>query len=104
LQLLAGGLTPSLQEALVRLGAWMPFDKAGEMLVDFMGITSVSERTARRHTEAAGAAYVAVREQTVGEIEEGLSAPPPGPGKLVLEVDGGMAGAAARALLLFPVD
>lgn len=90
LQLLPGGLSPSLEEVLVRLGAWMPFEKAGEMLVDFMRLSWLSEGTVRRHTQAAGAAYVALQEQAVAEMEQGLPPPPPGPAKLVLEVDGAM--------------
>lgn len=90
LQLVPGSLTPSLQEGLVRLGTWMPFEKAGEMLVDFMRLSAVSEAMVRRHTEAAGAAYVAVQEQAVRELEQSLPPPPAGPEKLVLEVDGAM--------------
>lgn len=90
LHLLPGSLTPSLQEALVRLGAWMPFEKAGEMLVDFMRLSSVSAGMVRRHTEEAGAAYVALQEQAVEHLEQSLPAPPAGSAKLVLEVDGAM--------------
>jgi hypothetical protein len=53
LQLLPGSLTPTLHENLVRLGAWMPFEQAGQLLADFMRLTSVSEPTARRQTQAA---------------------------------------------------
>jgi hypothetical protein len=56
LQLLPGSLTPTLHEYLVRLGAWMPFEKGGQLLADFMRLNSVSEATARRQTQAAGAA------------------------------------------------
>jgi hypothetical protein len=45
-----------LHEYLVRLGAWMPFEKGGQLLADFMRLNSVSEATARRQTQAAGAA------------------------------------------------
>ena len=90
LELLAGGLPPSLQEALVRLGVWMPFEQAGAMLVEFMRLSAVRERTVRRHTEEAGAAYVATQAQAVTDMEQDLAPPPPGPAKLVLEVDGAM--------------
>ena len=59
-RLLPGALTPSLQEDLVRLGAWMPFARAAGELARFRG-TTVSEATARGRAEAAGAAYVAVQ-------------------------------------------
>jgi hypothetical protein len=51
-----GSLTPRQQEHLVRLSLWMPFGKAVKLLSDVTGVR-VSEPTARRQTEAAGAAY-----------------------------------------------
>src|SRR5215469_6454523 len=41
---------------MVRLSVWMPFGKAVKLLSDITGV-QVSEPTARRQTEAAGAAY-----------------------------------------------
>ena len=90
LELLPGSLTPSLQEALVRLGAWIPFAAAGRLLVDFMGLGALSEATVRRHTEAAGAAYVDLQEEGVANLEQSSQPESPGPDKLVLEVDGAM--------------
>lgn len=90
LQLLPGSLTPALQEALVRLGAWMPFEKAAGLVADFMRLSSVSEGMARRHTEEAGAAYVAIQEQAVEQLEKTLPPAPAVPAKLVMEVDGAM--------------
>jgi len=58
-----------MQEDLVRLAAWMPFEKASEQLRRFRG-TQVSRSTAERLTEAAGAAYVAVQEAEVVRIED----------------------------------
>jgi len=55
LQLLAGCLTPRLQEQLTRLGAWMPFEKAAVMFQDFTRVV-VSEDYAQQHTEDAGPA------------------------------------------------
>ena len=63
LELLPGSLTPGLEEMLVRLGSWMPFAQAQGLLVDWMKLNSLSEATVRRHTEAAGAAYVAIQEE-----------------------------------------
>lgn len=92
LGLLPGSLTPALQEALVRLGAWMPFEKAAQLLTDFMRLTPVSAATARRHTEQAGAAYVAIQEQSVAQLEKGGELAPSQPiaEKEVMEVDGAM--------------
>ena len=55
LELLPGSLTPHSYESLVRLGAWMPFEKATQMLAGLMGV-EVSKSTGRRHTQAAGRA------------------------------------------------
>ena len=68
LQLLPGGLTPRLEEELTHLGAWMPFEKAREMMRRMRGV-EVSEATVRRHVEGNGAAYVAVQEAEVERIE-----------------------------------
>jgi hypothetical protein len=87
LALLPGQLTPRLQEQLVRLGAWMPFAKAAVMLGDFTRV-EVNEDYARRHTEAAGAAYVAVQTAEVERLERDTPSPPPGPERLCLSADG----------------
>ena len=55
LELLPGMLTPHGHECLVQLTGWMPFEKAAEMLEDFMGIR-VSKIVSQRYTEEAGAA------------------------------------------------
>ena len=89
LQLLAGHLTPSLQEGVVRLGTWMPFLRAATELGFFMHVT-VTEPSARRTTEAAGAAYVAVQTEAVEQIERSLPPPPAGPALQFLSVDGAM--------------
>jgi YgiT-type zinc finger domain-containing protein len=89
LALLPGNLSPHLQEQLVRLGTWMPFARAAEMFADFVGVV-VSESTARRQTEKAGAAYVAIQTAEVERMEEELPPAPPGPQKMLLSVDGAM--------------
>ena len=95
LELLPGRLTPGLEEILVRLGSWMPFAQAQRFLVDWMKLNSLSEATVRRHTEAAGAAYVTIQEEEARALEQGEELPRglPGPGsaRLVVEVDGAMA-------------
>ena len=89
LALLPGALTPSLQEDLVRLGAWMPFGRAAQELAHFRH-TVVSRPTVERLTEAAGAAYVAVQTAEVARLEREAPEAPAGPAKLFLSVDGAM--------------
>ena len=95
LELLPGSLTPGLEEMLVRLGSWMPFAQAQGFLVDWMQLNSLSEATVRRHTEAAGAAYVVIQEEEARALEPGPEpdGSPSGSGsaRLVVEVDGAMA-------------
>lgn len=71
----------------MRLGTWMPFGRAVEELRHFTR-TDVSRPTVERITEAAGAAYVQIQEQEVGRLERELPAPPDGPAKQFLSVDG----------------
>jgi hypothetical protein len=87
--LLPGTLTPSLQEDLVRLGAWMPFERARQELGHFRQV-DVSRPVVERITEAAGAAYVAVQTAEAQQIERELPAAPAGPAKQFLSVDGAM--------------
>ena len=89
LELLPGTLTPSLQEDLVRLGAWMPFERAAQELQRFR-LVDVSRPSVERLTEAAGAAYVAFQTAEVAKIERELPVPAPGPAKQFLSVDGAM--------------
>ncbi len=56
--LLPGALTPSLAESLVRLGTWLPFVPAAQMLAHFTRV-EVGATTARLLTVHAGADYVA---------------------------------------------
>lgn len=82
-----GRLTPSLHEGLVRLGTWLPFTPAAGMLAYFTRVT-VSDSTARRQTEAAGAAYVVLQAAEVARLERDLPQPPAGPAVQQLTVDG----------------
>lgn len=86
---MAGSLTPHVHECLTRLGSWMPFEKAAEMLEDMLTV-HVSEATTRRQTETWGAIYVAVQEQEAERIECESPPAPAGPGKQLLSVDGTM--------------
>ena len=89
LQLLPGGLTPSLEESLVHLGTWMPFGRAMKEL-RFFNHVHITEATVRRDTEAAGAAYVAVQTAEVERLEQTAPPPPEGPAIQLLSVDGAM--------------
>src|SRR5579871_5130873 len=89
LGLLPGALTPSLVESLVRLGTWLPFAPAAQMLGHFTQV-AVGASTARRLTEQAGAHYAAVQDAAVAEIERDLPPAPQGPAVQLLSVDGAM--------------
>ena len=87
LGLLPGVLTPSLQEDLVHLATWMPFERAAKEFKRFTK-TDVSRPTVERITEAAGAVYVQIQEREVERLERETPTPPPGPAKQFLSVDG----------------
>lgn len=87
--MLPGALTPRLQESLVRLGTWMPFAQAAEMLAFFTGV-AVSTATVRRTTAGAGVAYEVVQTTAVETIERELPPAPAGPRVQLLSVDGAM--------------
>lgn len=89
LALLPGSLTPHLQECLVRLGAWMPFRPAAELLRAFTGV-AVTEATVRRQSERAGAALVALQDEEAVRIKREAPPAPMGPVKQLLSVDGAM--------------
>jgi hypothetical protein len=80
-------LTPRLQEHLVRLGSWLEFAPAATLLAALTG-AQVTEATARRQTEEAGAVLAAWQEQEVARLERECPAPPAGPPKQFLSVDG----------------
>jgi hypothetical protein len=90
LGLLPGQLTPGLQGKLVRLGSWLPFGPAAELLTAFTG-ASVSKASCRRLTERAGAVQVAQQEAAVQAMESGeLVQPERVVEKLLMSTDGAM--------------
>lgn len=89
MELLPGRLSPTLQAHLVRLGAWLPFGQAAQAL-GWLGQVTVSETTACRLTEAAGAAYVAMQTAAVERLEQELPPAPAGPAVQQVSVDGAM--------------
>jgi len=62
-------LTPHGHECLVRLAGWMPFEKAAEMLEDFMGIHA-SRIVSQKYTEEAGQAYEQIQSEEVERLEK----------------------------------
>jgi hypothetical protein len=71
------------------LGSWLPFEPAARLVGEFWHVP-VSEPTARRQTEQAGAAYVGVQTAQVQALERELPASPAGPALQQLSVDGAM--------------
>jgi len=67
----------------------LPFAQAAEHLAFFWGVR-VSVSTARRHAEAAGAAYVAVQAAEVERLEREAPPPPRGPAVQQISADGAM--------------
>src|SRR3989454_1299484 len=92
LGLLPGSLTPCLHEHLVRLGSWMEFDPAATLLGALTG-AQVTEATARRQTEAAGAVLAAWQEQEVARLERECPPAPAGPAKQVFSAGGALVAA-----------
>jgi len=89
LGLLPGKLTPRLQQSVVRMGAWMPFERAAGELEYLLGV-GLSEPRVRRLTEKAGAAIVATQGAEVERLEAEAAEAPAGPALQLLSVDGAM--------------
>jgi hypothetical protein len=87
--LLPGKLTPQLQGWLTRLGAWLPFARAADLLADLTQVR-VSGATARRATLAAGAGYVAHQTHDAAHLLHDDPAAPVAPERMVVSVDGAM--------------
>ena len=89
LELLPGELSATLAEGVARLGTKMPFEQATVELGFFWGV-ELDETTVRRHTQAAGAAYVAEQAADVERLERERPAAPAGPTVQYLSADGAM--------------
>jgi len=90
LKLLPGKLTPREHECLVRLAGWIPsFEKAAELLGDFLGI-DVSKIVAQNYTEEAGAAYEQMQKEEMERLERDMPEPASGAEKMQLSADGTM--------------
>lgn len=85
-----GQLTPRLHEHLVRLSVWIPsFARAAELLTALTG-AQVEASTARRQTEAAGAAALAVEQRALERLQAGDGLPDAPQPPLCYQVDGVM--------------
>jgi hypothetical protein len=84
----AGAFSPHLVESIARLGTWMPFERVPEALAFFTQV-AIGTETARRLTEAAGAALVAVEAAGLEHLHD-QGTPPAGPGVQQISVDGAM--------------
>lgn len=89
LALVPGRLSPALHQAVVRLGAALPFGQVPAILELLVGV-SLTGAMVRRYTEQVGAALVAIDEARVREIAQVLPAPPAGAQRQHISVDGAM--------------
>lgn len=89
LGLLPGTLSPRLQEAIVRLSTSLPFGQAVREVAWLLGV-SLSERTAGRLTEQAGATSVRLQLAEVERLEREQPTPPTGPAIQQVSADGAM--------------
>jgi hypothetical protein len=67
----------------------MPFEKAVREVEEILGI-AVSKLVGEKYTEAAGAAYVAIQEEEVAELEARMPKAPEGAEQMLISADGAM--------------
>jgi hypothetical protein len=89
LELLPGKLTPREHECLARLSSWVPFERAVELLDEFLGIV-IDKSMAQHYTEAAGATYVQMQEEEVIRLEREMPEAATGAEKVQISADGAM--------------
>ena len=89
LALSPGKLTPREHERLVRLSGWVPFERAVELLEEFLGI-AVSKRMAQHYTEVAGAVYAQMQEEEMARLERDMPEAVSGAEKIQISADGAM--------------
>ncbi len=89
LELLPGKLTPREHERLARLAGWVPFERAVELLEEFLGI-AIDKSMAQRYTEAAGAVSVQTQEEEVMRLEREMPEAAAGAEKVQISADGAM--------------
>jgi hypothetical protein len=81
--------SPFLVEAMVRLGARLPFGQVAEEMALLFGVP-VSADTVRRLTEQAGAVQVALEQQELERLEHEAPPEPAGPAVQQVSADGAM--------------
>jgi hypothetical protein len=86
---LPGKLTPREHERLVRLSGWVPFERAVELLDEFLGI-AIDKSMAQYDTEAAGAVYVQMQEEEVARLERDMPEAASGAEQIQISADGAM--------------
>lgn len=89
MELLPGKLTPREHERLVRLAGWLAFERAAELLEEFLGI-AIDKSMVQRYTETAGAIYVQIQEEEVVRLEQELPEAAAGVEKMQISADGAM--------------
>jgi hypothetical protein len=87
LGLLGGSYTPSLQEAMTRLGAKLPYEQAREEINQFCH-TLVSEPTIRRQTTGNGRAGEAMAKAETRQVEKGEISSEAQPSRILISADG----------------
>lgn len=86
---LSTSYSPVLVEAMVRLGARLPFAVVAEEMALLFGV-SVSADTVRRLTEEAGAVLVGIEQRALERLEHDAPAEPDGPPVQQVSADGCM--------------
>src|SRR5579872_1511703 len=89
LGLLACGYSPVLVEAMVRLGARLPFAVVAAEMARLFGV-SVSPDTVRRLTEEAGAVQAGIEQRELERVEHDAPAEVAGPAVHQVSADGCM--------------
>lgn len=89
LGLLACGYSPVLVEAMVRLGARLPFPVVAEEMALLFGV-SISADTVRRLTEEAGAILAGIEQEDLERLEHEAPEEPEGPAVQQVSADGCM--------------
>jgi hypothetical protein len=74
---------------MLRLGAWLPFERVAQELRGLLGV-SIGRETIRRRTEAAGATLVAVAQREGEELARTWPWPQVAAGRYQVSVDGAM--------------
>jgi hypothetical protein len=71
-----GAWSPAVEQAVIRLGTWVPFERVPGELAALVRVT-LGRETVRRRTEAAGAALVAAEQAAVEQLGRTWPAPEP---------------------------